>query len=379
MDCGRSRKTAGSEMDRRCICKFAGFCPILNATLTADQHSHCRTDPAWLNTEIERRGITFQRLHVTGQPTPAKPTIAANPTKTAEPTCIPCEAAAKKAKSSAPAAKLPAIHPSAIGPVVSNRLGKPAVSLKDQFHGQRVFLFGGGPSLNTLDLKQFDRRGVTVAAMNNVATMIRPDIWFSVDLPRNFNEIIWRDPSVMKFTFDKHLAANRPVDSWDGTQFIRTGMLAKECPNTWGFAHRHGWDAAAFLDDVCPTWGVNSATEDPDGKHKQCSVMLPALWLLHWLGFRTVYLVGCDFRVPEDRKYAFDETMASGNESLLKWLDKRFAEVQPHFRDRGFTVLNCTEGSALTAFERLPLPAAIEATLEGWPDTIHTRGHYRAG
>jgi hypothetical protein len=343
-----------------CICHTAGYCPYLKTQVSIEQHAQCQSDPAWQEKELNVRGIRYR--------------VPTGGMKTADAGCIPCQSAAPPKRK--PVSTLPPIDVSAIGPVVSNRAGRAATSLRDQFAGQRCFLLGGGPSLKGVDLAALQRPGITIAAMNNVATMIRPNIWFCVDQPRNFHETIWRDPGVMKFTFDKHLPTCS-VDAWNGREFVHSGLRAKDCPNVWGFAHRHGWDANAFLTDHVPTWGVNSAEEDPDKQSRHQTVMLPALWLLYWLGFRVVYLLGCDFTIPADWKYAFDERMAPGNDTLFPWLNRRLTEVNPHFREMGFTVLNCTEGSQLTAFERLPLSAAIEATLEGWPEEIVTKGHYR--
>lgn len=348
-----------------CICSSAGYCPYLRTQVSQEQYAQCQTAPGWLESQLTQRGIRHR------VPASIERSARVSPAET----CEPCEAAAK-VKKPKPAPKLPPIDPASIGPVVSNREGRAATSLRDQYAGQRVFLLGGGQSLRGVDLTALQRPGITIAAMNNVATMIRPDIWFSVDQPRNFHETIWRDSGVMKFTFDKHLKSCS-VDSWDGSQFVHSGLRAKDCPNVWGFAHRHGWDAESFLTDHVPTWGVNGPEEDPEKVSRHQSVMLPSLWLLYWLGFRTVYLLGCDFAIPPDWKYAFDERMAPGNDTLLPWLNRRLTEVAPHFAAMGFTVLNCTEGSQLTAFERLPLSAAMEACLEGWPETIVTRGQYR--
>lgn len=350
----------GVRSSMTCICHTAGYCPYLKTQVSIEQHAQCQSDPAWQEKELNARGIRYR--------------VPTGGMKTADAGCIPCQSAAPPKRK--PVSTLPPIDVSAIGPVVSNRAGRAATSLRDQFAGQRCFLLGGGPSLKGVDLAALQRPGITIAAMNNVATMIRPNIWFCVDQPRNFHETIWRDPGVMKFTFDKHLPTCS-VDAWNGREFVHSGLRAKDCPNVWGFAHRHGWDANAFLTDHVPTWGVNSAEEDPDKQSRHQTVMLPALWLLYWLGFRVVYLLGCDFTIPADWKYAFDERMAPGNDTLFPWLNRRLTEVNPHFREMGFTVLNCTEGSQLTAFERLPLSAAIEATLEGWPEEIVTKGHYR--
>lgn len=335
-----------------CICDHAGYCPLLKTMVDAEHLERCQRDPAYLHDRAKAAGVRkIPRAGNNPPPKPPKPKP-----------CIPC-------------GQYPMpIQP--LKPVVTNALGRPALSLKNQFLGQSVVLVGGGPSLKSVDLSAVKRAGVTLAAMNNVATMVRPHLWFCVDLPRNFHETIWRDAAVMKFTFDKHLTNTRPVDSWNGEKWVSSGLIARDCPNVWGFDHKNGWDAATFLSDPQPTWGVNSAEQDPEHKHSRTSVMLPTLWLLYWLGFRSVYLLGCDFDASS-RKYAFDETCRDTNDDLFGWLGRRFAEVRTHFDQHGFRVVNCTEGSKLEAFDRMPLNSAIHEILANWPDKIVTKGQYR--
>lgn len=338
-----------------CICDHAGYCPLLRRTVTVEEFERCQRDPAFL--EDRRKAAGVRKMPRRGdEPRP----IVAQPPKP------------KPCKSCGPST-VKTWQP--VGPVVTNKDGRPAIGLRDQFHGQSVFLIGGGPSFKSVDQSKLTQRGITLAAMNNVATMIRPHIWFSVDLPRNFAETIWRDPAIMKFTFDKHLKDTRPVDAWNGERWVKAG-LAKDCPNVWGMAHKHGWNAETFLTDTVPTWGANGPQEDPEGKHKHCTVMLPSLWMLYWLGFRNVYLLGCDFN-NSTGSYAFDENCDPGNISLWGWLSRRFAEVKPHFEQFGFRVVNCTEKSSLDVFERMTLDAAIAEMLSNWPDKIQTKGMYR--
>lgn len=347
-----------------CICNAPGYCILRQTMMYTEEFKLCQTNEAWRASDLLGRGIrnyeavtkVFER-HL-GVATPA---VA----------CEPCEEKSRPKKSTV--ARFQSTRP-----VVVNRRQTAALGLRDQYLGQRVFLLGGGPSLKSVNLSLLQRPGVTIAAMNNAATVVRPHIWFGVDPPRNFHETIWRDPSVMKFTLDKYLKDERQVEAWseEANAYRATGLRINDCPNVYGFDHRHDWDASLFLDDTVPSWGANEAHQDPEGKSKRVSVMLPSLWLLYWLGFRVIYLLGCDFRVG-DGSYAFDEKCGRENDTLFQWLDRRFKELLPHARERGLTILNCTEGSALTAFEKISLDSALEATLESWPATIVTRGHYR--
>ena len=354
-----------------CICDHAGFCPLFATQVTQETLDRCRT-PDGHAAELNARGIRVSPPAIGEKlPKPEKPK-----TYPAHWRCKPCEAeAAAKAGESG---TLQPINPIEVGPVVSNRQGRPALGLREQFYGQSVFLLGGGPSLRSVDLTALQRSGITVAAMNNAATVIRPHLFFSVDQPRNFHEVIWRDPGVMKFTFDKHIKRRCGVDSWSGTGYAHSGLTVGDCPNVWGFAHCHGWDSKRFLKHPVPTWGPNGPAEDPEKTSQKLSVMLPAIWLLNWLGFRTIYLLGCDFGMPENGPhYAFDQKGQLSNNHLYAWLNRRFLEMRGHFADHGLTIINCTEGGNLTAFDRMPLDEAIKTTLNNWPETVHTEGHYR--
>ena len=125
-------------------------------------------------------------------------------------------------------------------------------------------------------------------------------------------------------------------------------------------------------------WGSNATENDPDGKSWHKSVLLVTFWMLKWLGFSKINLVGCDFNMPPDKPYAFDEKgRGDTNNELFRWLDRRFTELAPHLPDAGVEIVNCTVGGKLTAFRRESLEAAVNQAVAGWPDKVVTAGHYR--
>ena len=71
------------------------------------------------------------------------------------------------------------------------------VFLGDMYRGAAAFLICGGPSLATLDLARWPG-GMLSCAVNNAATVCRPNWWVSVDDPGNFCDVIWRNPGVLK-------------------------------------------------------------------------------------------------------------------------------------------------------------------------------------
>ena len=265
-----------------------------------------------------------------------------------------------------------------------NARGKPADFLMNMYQGAGVFLMGGGPSLLKSDLTQLDQRGIVTATMNQTAAVYRSNLWFSVDAQTQFCESIWTDPGIMKFTKQKYLS--RFIHGWNGTDaYVDVMKKVQSLPNVWGFEHtdmgKTPWNPAAFLKQPSPTWGSTSKENDPEGKHYHKSVMLVALRLCYWLGFRRVYLLGCDFKQKTGNAYAFDQDATAGragsNNRLYGWLNRRFNELQPYFMMHGFEVFNCTPGGRLLSFPRLPLEKAVELEAARVP-AVHTAGHYRA-
>lgn len=272
--------------------------------------------------------------------------------------------------------------------VLFTRDEKDADCLRDTFAGASCFLVGGGPSLNNLDLTLLQQRGIVIAAMNQIAaTHVRPHLWMCCDPTRQFSEVIWRDPGILKLTKIKYLVDPRQgkdrVRRWDETrmEFVGDGPLPRTCANTFGYLHTKGWNPETFLDDPLPSWGVNSAEMDPDKKGRFESVMLVALWLLYWLGFRTVYLLGCDFKMKAERPYAFDQQYDAGriggNNGLYSWLNKRLCEVRKHFDAKGYRVVNANPASKLQAFDKLTYEQAVEEATREFPRVAHVSGHYK--
>ncbi len=125
---------------------------------------------------------------------------------------------------------------------------------------------------------------------------------------------------------------------------------------------------------------VDGKTPDSLGIVGKRSVMLVALRLLHYLGFGTVYLLGCDFKMAPDRKYAFEEHRAPNairhNNVLYDSLARRFEALRPHFEKHRFRVINCSPGSELRAFERMDYEKAVAAASAECGKRVRTEGWY---
>lgn len=269
--------------------------------------------------------------------------------------------------------------------VIFTRRDEPASGFRGMYAGGAVFVVCGGPSAAKQDLSILEQRGIVVAAVNHAATLVRPHIWITVDTQTQFCAGLWRDPSIMKFAKRKYLG--KFIHDWNeqAGMYTETSLQPRDLANCWGFEHtdfgKQPYDPATFLTAPLPAWGSSDSTNDPDLTQRHMTVMLPLFWLLNYLGFRRVYLTGCDFKMKVDNPYAFDEKTtdgkAAGNNALYEWMNRRFAEMQPHWLNRGFAVHNCTDGGKLGTFPRISLSDAVNLESALVPPT-RTAGHYRA-
>jgi hypothetical protein len=152
-------------------------------------------------------------------------------------------------------------------------------------------------------------------------------------------------------------------------------------PNVVGIYANTAFNADAFLTEPTVNYGMNDKKVDALGNKGSRSVMLAALKMLYYLGFRTVYIIGADFHMTEEKPYAFDQGKGSAgvssNNNTYRILDSRFTALQPKFLEAGFTVFNCTPGSRLTAFPYKPFDEAVAETRHQYvTSTLDTKGWY---
>ena len=108
--------------------------------------------------------------------------------------------------------------------------------------------------------------------------------------------------------------------------------------------------------------------------------MYPAFRLMYYLGFRNVYLLGCDFNMVHDGEhkgkkggttYAFEQYKWKGgvvtNNLNYDILSKRFVGLTDHFKHHNFKVWNSTPNSKLTAFPYMDLDKAVKKAKASLP------------
>jgi hypothetical protein len=252
--------------------------------------------------------------------------------------------------------------------------------LGDMYRGGCAFLAGAGPSLGELPLTGLLDRGVLTCAMNNAATVFRPNLWVSVDDPGNFADAIWRDPGILKFVPLCHM--EKPFTVRDArNELVPSTEAVGDMPAVFGYRRNEEFIPEQWLYEDTFNWGNHSHQVDALGNKGSRSVMYVALRLLFYLGVRQVFLIGCDFRMEfGKRNYAFeqDRTRSSvrGNNSSYEILNHRLAALVPHFKREGFDVWNCTPHSGLTVFPYLDFNEAHRWACSTVPQRINTAGMY---
>lgn len=254
-----------------------------------------------------------------------------------------------------------------------------SVSLAGFYRGRSAFLILSGPSLNRVDLSLLNRRGIVTMGVNNSWTIHRPTLWTCVDDPGRFIDTGWKDPGILKIVptcmWSKRLRVQNP----DGTM-RDSAFKVHQMPGVLFFRRADHFDHERFLTGDSIAWGNDGRTADSLGIVGKRSVMLVALRLLHYLGFGTVYLLGCDFRMAPDRRYAFDEHRSRDairhNNALYDALARRFEALRPHFDQHKFRVVNCSPGSQLRAFETMTYEDAVAAASAECAKRISSQGWY---
>lgn len=234
------------------------------------------------------------------------------------------------------------------------------------FRGSSAFLICGGPSFGKLDHSLLST--CWTMGLNNSPKTYRPDAWCCVDQPSRFLRSIWTDPKIMKFVpFDhteEKLWDSQP-DSWGPMYKNKKKDILKvrECPNVTYYRRNEKFEPSRFLWEYTINWGDHSKW----GGGRTC--MLAALKILFILGFRNIYLLGCDLQMDENTKYHFDENRdraaQKGNmNTYKKMIEVYFPQLKPHFDRVGFKVYNCNPDSRLKEFPYVPFEEAVKRSMK---------------
>ena len=241
-------------------------------------------------------------------------------------------------------------------------------AITGQYRGASIFFICNGPSFVKLNHDMLRKPGVMTFGINNGPKTFRPNFWTSVDDPSRFLKSIWLDPKITKFIPHNHF--ERPI--FDNQKWEPSRTKVGECPNVIGYRRNEKFQAERFLKEHTLNWGCH---KDHGGGR---SVMLPALRIMYILGFRKVYLLGCDMNMTENYAYHFDEQRSKGavncNMGTYKRLENVYLpQLKPIFEQAGFQVFNCNPDSNLKVFPFMSFEEAIDNTTRDLGDVPNER------
>ena len=272
--------------------------------------------------------------------------------------------------------------------LIINRTGKP-VDIANLFWDADLFVVLPGPSLAKLPLDQLNRRGVVTFGVNNVAaTAYRPDIWTCVDPVCKMHCNIWRDPGIMKFMPDGKFR-EVILDQTEDGEFVQTDQHPHHLPNVFGYRRNTFFDPAKFLTEPTCNWGNTKKGADkgnPQGNPKYpytLNVMMAMFRLSFYLGFRRLFLLGCDFNMTAQRPYCFDEQKAgdgvgpaNSNNNAYAAVTAFLTALKPYFDKEKFQVYNCNPDSHLRIFDHVPFEDALAESTKRIIKNASTVGWY---
>lgn len=276
----------------------------------------------------------------------------------------------------------------------------PATSPFVNYRGERVNLCGiaqgspcfivlSGPSLADLDLSLLNRRGVFTFGVNNSPTLLRVNAWTYVDKARKFHEAIWCDPAVLKIVPSRHFDHELRTKLPDGT-FMQMRIEDEngprpvhvwEMPNVIGYDRNADYNPDKWLSESTINWGNGKRNAIRNHRPRILNVMFAVMKIAYSLGFRHVFLLGCDFNMTIDRPYAFDQSKemggVNGNQNSYSTMNQMFADLQPRFLAADFRVYNCNPCSGLTAFPFVEYTEAVDIVSDAVKqDPLDAKGWY---
>lgn len=228
-----------------------------------------------------------------------------------------------------------------------------------------AFLVCGGPSLQDFDLNRLKDRGVVSLGVNNASAFAPIKAWVFSDEQVKFHHGLFLDPAVMTFAPSPKLHHRFYIKTAEG--FRRSAITIGECPNTYGFERYTCFIPRSFFTTSFAHWGP--------GKHQWSSVppigtlctMLIGLRLLHYLGVKTIFLLGVDFKGRDGLCYGFPNDKAERNRRY-QWETEMLAALQRPMRRKGIQVFNCSETSDCKLFPFRPFNEALACCKGSVPD-----------
>lgn len=219
------------------------------------------------------------------------------------------------------------------------------------------FLVCGGPSLNKMPYHRLKERGVLSFGVNNVSAYAPVNGWVFSDPQSKFHHGLFLDPKCLTFApipkLKKHVRAKLP----DG-EFMTIDSRVRDCPGTFGFERKTVFYPDQFFSTDWAHWGMGGG-QGEDRPFTCLCTMLLGIRLMHYLGFRKVYMLGVDFHMTEEEQYSFGQRKRARNGRYSKE-NKMLQMLKPLFDERGFELFNCNPDSACDVYPYVSFEDALD-------------------
>lgn len=248
--------------------------------------------------------------------------------------------------------------------------------LHGHYRGASAFICCSGPSFKDIVDNHKDKLDrVFTMSTNNSIKSYRTDAWISVDDPCRFLKSCWLDPKIMKFV----PGASSEKKIWDSYIDKESDIKVGECPNMYYFRRNNKFNENRWMGESSFNWGDH---QDHGGGR---TVMLPAIKILYVMGFRKIYLLGCDFNMDANQKYHFEEERSKGaincnQNTYHKMNNVYFPKLKKKFKEHGLEVYNCNPNSRLDVFPHKSFEDAYQDSVSQLGDIVNepTMGMYKS-
>lgn len=227
---------------------------------------------------------------------------------------------------------------------------KKARKYKDKYKGRRCFVIGNGPSLDPNDLDKLDKNGEITFACNKIYNIFsktewRPDFYFLMD--------VW----VLKSAAKELLNIEPKECSFYNYAFCNGYILWNDMNNIIPLYHMPEQDSVDR---------VTRFSKDISVQHCIGAVTYTMLQAAYYMGFKDVYLIGCDHFVDSWEKTGVIDHFYDGSKEVIWDLTAEYTKIDNHirlnncykaarlaFEEDGRNIYNATRGGHLEIFNRV--------------------------
>lgn len=188
-------------------------------------------------------------------------------------------------------------------------------SLWKKPHEGKAILVCGGPSMNKIDLSKLRGPGKTIFCLNNTYPKVYPDVWICADDPHCYNRHVFYEPfiKILRGGYNNRNCEGREIYSLPNLFYASLDS----CKYVELF-NRIGKDTRKFV------WHFD--------------VFTLAINIILYMGYREIYLVGCDLSTEEgiyhNPEQTINKELVEYNQSLynklygyLVWINKNLNKL----------------------------------------------------